>query len=209
MRAVLGLILVWLLTSCGGSGPSTPLPITIGQYGDSVSWGMCATCTSGRIDSPPVQTLNQQSKGAFLVVDYSIPGATVREALQYTPSISTAPEQFVLLRFGGADALLGTPADQFEGDLQTLISAVVSAHHIPVLTGIIWTPTPNPVVDQFDKIIRQLAINNNLAFIGLRSLPYDPVIDTSDGLHPSQDYSSRLSTLIAATLLNLTTQYGR
>jgi hypothetical protein len=51
-----------------------------------------------------------------------------------------------------------------------------------------------------DRIKREVAGAEGVPFINLRDLPFDPVTDTADSLHPSQSYSDRIMKRVADVL---------
>ena len=196
--------LISLLTACGGGSITT----YVGQYGDSVSWGSCASCPTYRLEVPPVRRINELATGKFELLDFSLPGATVVDALQggrampfstFVAQMDYSPEKVVLLRFGGADALLGEDVEVFRAGLKELVKAALAKNKRPVITGIVWTSTPNTTLDLFNSVAKQVAEETQVKFLDLRSLPYSPE-DSVDGLHPNQAYSDRISKFIVDQL---------
>jgi GDSL-like Lipase/Acylhydrolase family len=205
------LALVLALVGCGGSAQKT----YVGMYGDSVSWGSCAICPTYRLEIPPVRQLNELAK-SYEVLDYSLPGATVLDTLNggyglpfdnFNEQIAKSPEKITLLRFGGADALLNESEIDFRQGLTQLITLAKSKEKVVVLTGIVWTSTPDIRLDNYNAIIKEIAVTQSVPFLDLRSIAYSPA-NSIDGLHPNQEYSYRISTLISETLNNLVKYHG-
>ena len=170
-----------------------------------MSWGTCASCPNARLDVPPVRRINEYTK-LYEVIDYSLPGATTRAALRGSPGLpfdnfksqmETSQEKITLLRFGGADALLDIA--EFEQNLRELVKLVRLNNKTPIITGIVYISNPDTRVDAYNEVAKSVAQSTGTKFIDLRSLPYKPE-DSVDGLHPTQEYSDRISKLIADML---------
>jgi hypothetical protein len=160
MRPASATARVWLCTllaalcaGCGGGEAPEPKPPepnlrVIEFYGDSLTFGSIAGRAGelARLSVPPVRRAQEMLGEAALAVDYSLPGATAADALAgvagmpfgpFAGHIATSPAHTLVLRYGGADAVRGTPLADFERDLSALVTLAQSAGKTVLLVGVI------------------------------------------------------------------------
>lgn len=178
------------------SGPGTSLPI-IGLYGDSLLAGTATGQPNNLIAVPPVRRLRELSHDRMVTIDYSRPGATTVDALRggyampfeaWDTHMKTAPEQLVVLRYGGADFILGVQEKEFRRSLTQLVRVAQSHGKTVVLVGLI--PVFKGVM-KFDKVLRSVAWETRVRYIELSRVPFQKS-ELIDGIHPGQAYSDRL-----------------
>ena len=198
-------LLAALCSGCGGGDQ----PRVIEWYGDSLTFGSIAGPSGEltRLSVPPVRRAQELLGGAALCVDLSLPGATVADALAGVPMMPFGPfarhvqstqADTLVIRYGGADAIRGTPLDEFERDLADVVEAAHSAGKTVLLVGVIATPTG--VTDDYDLIVERTADANGAAFVDVRSVAVTFPDDLADGVHPAQAWSDRMTGLIAKSL---------
>lgn len=156
---------------------------------------------------PPVRRAQELLGGAALCVDLSLPGATVADALAGVPMMPFGPfaqhvqstqADTLVIRYGGADAIRGTPLDEFERDLSVLVHLAQDAGKTVLLVGVIATPTG--VTDDYDLIVERTADAFGTGFVDVRAVPFTWPGDLADGVHPAQDWSDRITVLMVGSL---------
>jgi len=199
------------LCGCGGGegAPAAPAPRVIAFYGDSLTFGSIngPAGTLTRLAVPPVRRAQELLGDAALCVDLSLPGATVRDALEgvammpfgaFEPHIKASAADTVVIRYGGADALRGTPLLEFERDLGALAALARVAGKRVLLVGVI--NTPGGETDDFDLAVERTADAMGLAFVDVRAVPFALPDDLADGVHPAQAWSDRITAAIVRHL---------
>lgn len=198
-------LLAALCSGCGGGDQ----PRVIEWYGDSLTFGSVAGPSGEltRLAVPPVRRAQELLGDTALCVDLSLPGATVADALAGVPMMPFGPfarhvqstqADTLVIRYGGADAIRGTPLDEFERDLSVLVNLAQDAGKTVLLVGVIATPTG--VTDDYDLIVERTADANGAAFVDVRSVAVTFPDDLADGVHPAQAWSDRMTGLIAKSL---------
>lgn len=206
-------LLAVLCAGCGGGSPdeppAAPAPRVIEFYGDSLTFGSIAGPSGEltRLAVPPVRRAQELLGGAAMCVDLSLPGATVRDALdgvnmmpfgRFADHVRTTRADTLVIRYGGADAIRGTPLADFERDLTTLVTLAQSAGKTVLLVGVI--ATSSGVTDDFDLAVERVADAMGAGFVDVRAVPYALPDDLADGVHPAQAWSDRITAAIVRHL---------
>ena len=189
----------------GCAARSTPAQPLGGIYGDSLTAGTQEGAPANLIAVPPVRRINEFSRGAFFALNLARPGATAGQALEggyglpfgpWRDHMSEFPGEWVVLRFGGADYLLGVSNDTLRTHITDLATQARDAGKRVVIVGV---PYLIPGARGVDDLLRELATALSVPFIELTHLSVGPG-DQPDGLHPGQDLSDRIAAEIAQHL---------
>jgi len=198
-----------LCAGCGGGDAPAPEPRVIEWYGDSLTFGSIAGPSGEltRLAVPPVRRAQELLGDAALCVDLSLPGATVADALdgvammpfgRFADHVAATAAQTLVIRYGGADAIRGTPLPDFERDLSALVTLAQAAGKTVWLVGVIATPTG--VTDDFDLAVERTADALGAGFVDVRAVPFALPDDLADGVHPAQAWSDRITAAIVRHL---------
>jgi hypothetical protein len=198
------------LCGCGGGegAPAAPAPRVIAFYGDSLTFGSIngPAGTLTRLAVPPVRRAQDLLGDAAVCVDLSLPGATVADALAgaammpfgpFGAHIQASSAATLVIRYGGADALRGTPAADFERDLGAMVTQAQAAGKAVLLVGVI--ATPGGATDDYDLAVERTADAHGAGFVDVRAVPGGPD-ETADGTHPAQAWSDRITAAIVQHL---------
>lgn len=202
-------VLAAMCAGCGGGD----LPRVIEWYGDSLTFGSIAGPSGEltRLAVPPVRRAQELLGGAAMCVDLSLPGATVRDALdgvnmmpfgRFADHVRTTRADTLVIRYGGADAIRGTPLADFERDLTTLVTLAQSAGKTVLLVGVI--ATSSGVTDDFDLAVERVADAMGAGFVDVRAVPASFPDDLADAVHPAQAWSDRITAAIVMAIGRLT-----
>jgi acyl-CoA thioesterase-1 len=126
-------------------------------------------------------------------------GATTKDAVANLRSVVQAHPEIVIVEFGGNDGLRGLPPDQTRRNLDSVLTALESAHIKVLLAGITLPPNYGPdYIQAFEAIFRELAAKHHTAFVPMiyKDLARVPGTIQADGIHPTMKGSS----IIADTL---------
>ena len=208
-RCWLCALLAALCAGCGGGDAPAPAPRVIEWYGDSLTFGSIAGPGGEltRLPVPPVRRAQELLGSAALCVDLSLPGATVADALAgvammpfgaFGQHIRASAADTVVIRYGGADALRGTPLAAFERDLGAMAALARVAGKRVLLVGVIETPAAD--TSAYDLAVGRTADALAAGFVDVRAVPYALPDDLADGVHPSQAWSDRLTAAIVQHL---------
>ena len=212
------LLCTWLAALCAGCGGGTsPVPPPVAApptqiiefYGDSLTFGSIAGPAGEltRLAVPPVRRAQELLGASALCVDLSLPGATVRDALdgvammpfgRFADHMQATGADTLVIRYGGADAIRGTPLPDFERDLSALVTLAQAAGKTVWLVGVIATPTG--VTDDFDLAVEHTADAFGVGFVNVRAVSVTFPADLADGVHPAQAWSDRLTAAIVRPL---------
>ena len=213
-RCWLCALLAALCAGCGGGDAPAPAPRVIEWYGDSLTFGSIAGPGGEltRLPVPPVRRAQELLGDGALCVDLSLPGATVRDALAgvammpfgaFGQHIRASAADTVVIRYGGADALRGTPLLEFERDLGALAALARVAGKRVLLVGVI--NTPGGETDAYDLAVERTADALGTGFVDVRAVPVTWPDDLADAVHPAQAWSDRLTAAIVRHLKTLVT----
>ena len=206
-------LLAALCAGCGGGSPdespAAPAQRVIEFYGDSLTFGSIEgpAGTLTRLAVPPVRRAQEMLGDAALCVDMSLPGATVADALAgvammpfgaFAQHVSATAASTLVIRYGGADAVRGTPLADFERDLGEMVTLAQAAGKTVLLVGVIATTTG--VTDDYDLAVERAADAFGTGFIDVRAVPVTWPDDLADDVHPAQAWSDRITALIAKSL---------
>ena len=206
-------LLAVLCAGCGGGSPAeppaAPAPRVIEFYGDSLTFGSIEGPAGSltRLAVPPVRRAQELLGDFALCVDLSLPGATVADALagvammpfgRFAEHVRTTQASTLVIRYGGADAVRGTPLADFERDLGEMVTLAQSAGKSVLLVGVI--ATTNSVTDDFDLAVERTADAHGTGFVDVRAVPFALPDDLADDVHPAQAWSDRITALIAKSL---------
>ena len=206
-------LLAVLCAGCGGGSPAeppaAPAPRVIEFFGDSLTFGSIEgpSGTLTRLAVPPVRRAQELLGDAALCVDLSLPGATVADALAgvammpfgpFAEHVRTTQAGTLVIRYGGADAVRGTPLAAFERDLGAMVTLAQTAGKTVWLVGVIATPTG--VTDDYDLIVERTADAHGAGFVDVRSVAVTFPDDLADDVHPAQAWSDRMTGAIVRAL---------
>ena len=198
-----------LAALCAGcSGDSVPRRV-IEFYGDSLTFGSIAGPSGEltRLDVPPVRRAQALLGSDTLCVDLSLPGATVRDAIngvammpfdRFVDHVASTTADTLVIRYGGADALRGVPVEAFEADLGTLTAMALNAGKTVLLVGVI--ATPSGATDPFNQAVERVAGALGAAFVDVRAVPVTWPDDLADAVHPAQAWSDRMTAAIVLAI---------
>lgn len=197
-----------LAAMCAGCG-SGDSPRVIEWYGDSLTFGSVAGPSGEltRLPVPPVRRAQELLGDAALCVDLSLPGATVRDALdgvammpfgRFAEHVAATQASVLVVRYGGADAIRGTPLADFERDLAAMVRLAQAAGKRVLLVGVIATPTG--ATDDFDLAVERAADALGAGFVDVRAVPYSLPDDLADAVHPAQAWSDRMTAAIVLAI---------
>lgn len=205
-------LLTALCAGCGGgAGPApAPAPRGIEFFGDSLTFGSIEGPAGEltRLAVPPVRRAQELLGDVALCVDLSLPGATVRDALdgvammpfgRFAEHVRTTQAGTLVIRYGGADAVRGTPLADFERDLGELVALAQAAGKTVLMVGVIATTTG--VTDDYDLIVERVADAHGTGFVDVREVPYTLPDDLADDVHPAQAWSDRITALVVEILM--------
>ena len=219
-RCWLCALLAALCAGCGGGAGPAPAPAVrvIEFYGDSLTFGSIAGPSGEltRLAVPPVRRAQELLGDAALCVDLSLPGATVADALngvammpfgRFASHVAGTSAQTLVIRYGGADSIRGTPLADFERDLHSLVSLAKTRHKTVLLVGVIplhlHADITQPMldsVDDFDAAVERVADAQAVGFVDVRAIPVTFPGDLADTVHPAQAWSDRITAAIVRHL---------
>lgn len=222
-----------LIAGCGGgaSGPGAvacqaPRPRIVSCWGDSThSGGYAAAPGSTEVrylrPRPSARIAQQLGDVAYACLEHSRSGSLVAEYTAAWPStLEMDPAQVQVLRWGGADAVVGTAPAAFGAALAGLVAMSLQAGKRVVLVGVIhvaaskadwgWSePTMRELDGKaalLDDQVRLVAERAGVAFVPLRgAVLFNGPGDIADAVHPAQAYSDRCADAIAAAVRPLLT----
>lgn len=221
LRCWLCALLAALCAGCGGSDAQVPHAKSqrvIEWYGDSLTFGSVEGPIGevSRIPVPPVRRAQDLLGATALCVDMSLPGATVRDALdgvafmpfgRFADRMKTSPADTLVIRYGAADAIRGAPLADFERDLSHLVMLAKDAGKAVLLVGIIdvhkhFDITAELVerVADFNLAVERVADAHGVGFVDVRAVPVVFPNDLADAVHPAQPWSDRITAAIVRHL---------
>lgn len=209
-RCWLCCVLTALCAGCGGGAPAEPAGRIVEFYGDSLTFGSIAGPGGAltRLSVPPVRRAQELLGPSTTCVDMSLPGATVRDALYgvammpfgaFSEHVAKTRADTLVIRYGGADAVRGTPLADFERDLETFVTLSQNAGKTVILVGVIVTRTG--VTDDYDLAVERVADAKGAGFVDVRVIPVDLDTALADPVHPAQPWSDEMTAAIVRHLL--------
>ncbi len=186
----------WLLTLawplCAADRP------TIVCYGDSITAGY--GLGSGQSFPDALQRDLDKRGYHYNVANLGTSGATSKDAVSDLHSVLQLHPVVAIVEFGGNDGLRGVPPDQTRRNLDTVLTALNTAHIKVLLAGITLPPNyGSDYIRSFDQIFRDLAAKHHTAFVPMiyKDLIHVPNTIQPDGIHPTAGGSE----IIASTLM--------
>ena len=138
------------------------------------------------------------------MIDPGTSGAVAKQALlgdfprwiwaAFQQQITLDRTNVAVIRFGGADAILGTDPEAFRQHLTMLVQQAKAAQTKVLVVGVIPSPPYAHNTAVMDAINREVAGGQAVTYINLRDLTFDPATDIAAGdpVHPSQTFSDRI-----------------
>ena len=167
-------------------------------YGDSITAGY--GLRSGQAYPDALQRDLDNRGYHYKVINQGVSGATTKDAVASLRSLLTLHPDAVIVEFGGNDGLRGLPLAQTRRNLDTILTALESAHIKILLAGITLPPNyGGEYIQSFEQLFRELAAKHHTAFV---PMIYKDMVNVSgaiqpDGIHPT----AKGSELIAKTLI--------
>lgn len=208
------------LSACGGGDP-VQAPLFVAFYGDSL--------TAGSVDDKflpvrPVARMTALAKGAFTGIDMSYPGTSVwaaRDGLavypteKFSESIKKSPAKIIVIRYMASALERPENVEDYKLVLNSMVSQVRQVGKIPILVGSHWFTIPpdrygvplvtvQKAIDTFTlfhNATEQVANTSNTLFIDTRKVPFYGAFDIVDIIHPTQEYSDRMSEFIVRNII--------
>jgi acyl-CoA thioesterase-1 len=161
---------------------------TVFVFGDSLSEGFQLKSSQAY---PMLLFDKLRAAGLDLqVVNASQSGGTTTSGLARLPPHLKRKIDIFILELGINDAFLGTPVEQIEANLQSIIDNV-KAHNPNVRIIIAGMQLPNYTADDyvsaFGRMYGDLAAKNNAALVAylLEGVGGNPDLNLGDGIHPN------------------------
>lgn len=193
MRTLITVLTFLFLTACGGGGEPDR---TAAVYGDSVVTGRHGVdylrYMPGNWSPTPVGYLAAQLP-SWSFTDMSYDGARARDA-----NIATGAD-LVVLQYGLADTRSSAPSMEFGAAVAALVARAQAQGAQVLIVGLPHTSVPDYTARLNDELRRQ-ATTLGVPFVDVAALPFNPATDLADSLHPSEEYSRRISDLVAAVI---------
>jgi acyl-CoA thioesterase I len=167
-------------------------------YGDSITAGY--GLNSGQSYPDALQRDLDRRSYAYEVSNMGTSGATTKDAVANIRSVLETHPAVAIVEFGGNDGLRGLPLEQTRKNLDTVLTALDSAHIKVLLAGITLPPNYGPdYINAFNQVYRDLAAKHHAAFVPMiyKDLVNVPGTIQGDGIHPT----AKGSEIIATTLL--------
>ena len=167
-------------------------------FGDSITAGY--GLRSGQAYPDALQRDLDNRGYHYKVINQGVSGATTKDAVASLRSLLTLHPDAVIVEFGGNDGLRGLPLAQTRRNLDTILTALESAHIKILLAGITLPPNyGGEYIESFEQLFRELAAKHHTAFV---PMIYKDMVNVSgaiqpDGIHPT----AKGSELIAKTLM--------
>ena len=167
-------------------------------YGDSITAGY--GLQSGQSFPDALQRNLNKHGYHYKVSNQGTSGATTKDAVAGLSAILRMRPEIVIVEFGGNDGLRGLPPAQTRQNLDTVLTALDSAHIKTLLAGITLPPNyGQDYIRQFEQTFRDLAAKHHAAFVPMiyKDLVNVPGTIQPDGIHPAPKGSE----IIAQTLM--------
>ena len=167
-------------------------------YGDSITAGYGLQTGQSYCDA--LQRDLDKRGYHYRLTNRGTSGATTKDAVADLRSVLQLRPSVVIVEFGGNDGLRGLPPDQTRHNLDTVLTALDSAHVRVLLAGITLPPNYGAdYIQSFDTVFKDLAARHHPAFVPMiyKDLINVPGTIQPDGIHPT----AKGSEIIAQTLL--------
>jgi hypothetical protein len=198
MKHIASFLLLLGLLACGG-GSSAPIKVTV--VGDSLTAGRNNAVT-------PVVRMQAALGSGYVLSDFSWPGRLASMALNGNPDgqpfttfaalMQQRPEVAAIL-YGGADVMASDGPVRFEAEMRQLVDLAHAVGAKAVLATIIHLPPYEAQEAPFNDAIRRVAADTQSQLADAYTLTPG---NTTDGVHPDQEWSDRRAALIAAAIRN-------
>jgi len=136
-----------------------------------------------------LQTRLEQQGYEHRVVNASISGETTEGgAARINLALESFSPSLIILELGGNDGLRGFPASRMRGNLDKIISTSKASGAAVVLLGIkIPSNYGQRYIDEFDKVFRQAAADNDIPWIEffMEGIALNEELMQGDGIHPN------------------------
>ena len=117
--------------------------------------------------------------------------------------LQSKPADILVMRYGGADYLLGTPLERFASLYTQAVRVAQGVGCIVVLAGLYEHPKFPDLAD-FDAAAARVALETGAVWVDLRkSVPVQFPQDFADDLHGNQQTSDRWMAAIAESIKGL------
>jgi lysophospholipase L1-like esterase len=220
MKSLSTLILasVLALTACGGGGggtsggfpmippvvqpPAPSVPIcTVSLFGDSIVHGgypMMLKEQGSNVSSEfvPVASNLKMHRPNYEVKDFSYSGGN---ALDYAGTFlqQNLDSQILVVEFGVNDA--GNSLS-YEVPMRAMLERAKALNKKIIVTGIVKSATGFPRYNEYNEVAKSLAKEYGATWGGWDEVAFNFATDAPDGLHPSQEYSTRLVQRLAQAM---------
>jgi acyl-CoA thioesterase-1 len=167
-------------------------------YGDSITAGYGLKTGQSYCDA--LQRDLDKRGYHYRLTNRGTSGATTKDAVADLSSVLQLRPRIVIVEFGGNDGLRGLPPDQTRRNLDTVLTALDSAHVRVLLAGITLPPNYGAdYIQSFDTVFKDIAARHHPAFVPMiyKDLVNVPGTIQPDGIHPT----AKGSEIIAQTLL--------
>lgn len=200
------------ITACGGGGSggfpvlppvSMPAPgpepveetpvCTVTLWGDSIMHG--GYNIFDRLPVPPAINLKRM-RPAYTVIDRSYNGGNASLSLGDFLGNDLTESRIVVLQYGVNDLGSNYP---YDFTMRSMLTYAKAAGKSVVMTGIVPTARGFENYNRYNNIAASLAEEFGAYWAGWDEVEYNEG-DAVDGLHPGQEYSTRLVGALAETL---------
>jgi len=170
-------------------------------FGDSITAGYGVE--PGKAYPDDLQSKLDSHGYHYQVRNEGTSGATTKDAVSKLSVILALHPEIVIVEFGGNDGLRGLPPDQTRKNLDTVLTALDSAHIKVLLAGITLPPNYGAdYIKQFDQVFRDVAAAHHPAFVPMiyKDLIKVPNTIQNDGIHPTAAGAAILADTLFAAL---------